>query len=388
MQPRGEPRRGTRSSSPARSACPSGCWDRRSRRARASSASAAVGDGVEVEREARRRDARDDAAGRGARPRVEAVGQLRHDDRRARRRRRPARSTAISACAPCAGVTHSAGTAEPARRAPSRKSANSALRVERGVEDLGGGRVEHARAAARSGPRSSAAARARRGRARSLERIPARARVVAHEAAQRRPREGVPVDHAPPALAARASSACTASTTASAPVCSSGAWLTPPASLRTNSIALGHARRPRGSARRGRRPTAARRARRRAPRPRARARHAAPGSSRSASVAPARLDHDGAVGGDGGLGRGRSGRRRRARRGARSSGARRSAKSRQRSGIVFVAPGATVSLPIVATAPGSDAGDVVRSDDEARGGPERVASGAPSAPCPRGRAGP
>ena len=37
-----------------------------------------------------------------------------------------------------------------------------------------------------------------------------------------------------------------------------------------------------------------------------------------------------------------------------SSGARRSANSSQRSGIVFVAPGATVSRPIVATAPGSE----------------------------------
>ena len=48
----------------------------------------------------------------------------------------------ISACAPCAGVTHSGRHAQPAGEAVA-EVGEQALRVERGVEDLGGGRLEH-----------------------------------------------------------------------------------------------------------------------------------------------------------------------------------------------------------------------------------------------------
>ena len=48
----------------------------------------------------------------------------------------------IRACAPCAGVTHSGGTPEPPRQAVA-EVGEQPLRVERRVEDLGGGGLEH-----------------------------------------------------------------------------------------------------------------------------------------------------------------------------------------------------------------------------------------------------
>src|SRR4029079_7570824 len=113
-----------------------------------------------------------------------------------------------------------------------------ALRIQRGVEDLGGGGLEHPL-------RRLEAILVPVERLElvqpvlGLEGVAAEAGVVANETAQRRPGERIPVDHAAANSRSAASSACTPRATASAPLHSSGALLTPPASLRTNSIALG-----------------------------------------------------------------------------------------------------------------------------------------------------
>src|SRR6476619_3057491 len=126
----------------------------------------------------------------------------------------------ISDWAPWAGITICDGT--PSQ--PVAEVGECPLRVERRAVELRRGGVQ--RLLRRPEQILVPVQRLELGQPVALLQLVARlARVVALEAAQRRPGQAIPVGHAPASARSAGSSARTHQSTASAPVISSGAWL-------------------------------------------------------------------------------------------------------------------------------------------------------------------